>query len=314
MLRPRAKDIYARVVHDFRGNRLSSMSRELFFRISRHFVQSVDFSQDELMYRVPTNDRAVALRLFSSGPAEYSTMETVIHLLTEINPSSTHDDARFLEIGANLGTASVAALHSFGFRSVTCFEPLPSNFSFLTDNLALNGLLANATLVPKAVSSENGFTEFEVPGVNSGDGRLRVESGDRGYFGEDDRDVIKVETITLDSYFASGSETLDDVGLVWIDAQGSEAKILAGASGLLNSKIPVVVELWPYGLRRAGDESLFIELIGNHFTQIIDLADPDSPKTYEAGSIGDLVASYGKESFFDPRGAHSSTDLLLLTD
>ena len=39
--------------------------------------------------------------------------------------------------------------------------------------------------------------------------------------------------------------------LIWIDTQGHEAKILSGANNLITSGAPVVMEFWPYALKRS---------------------------------------------------------------
>ena len=277
-------------------------------------MTTLTFSRNGKSFSVPTNDRAVALRVFSSGPSETATLEAAVNVLEAQEPPRGDSKGRFLEIGANLGTASVTAVRDFGFDSLTCFEPLPSNFDFLVRNLEINDLLPVANPIQMAVSSSNGIVDFEIPEENSGDGRIHVDSPTPGYFGEHSRDVLQVEAITLDTYLSRTSETLEDVGLVWIDAQGSEAKILQGAGQLLESRIPIVIELWPYGLERAGDKSLLVELVSHYFSRIIDLGASGGPETYPSSSIDALLGEYAQESFFDPKGAHGSTDLLLLTD
>jgi hypothetical protein len=44
----------------------------------------------------------------------------------------------------------------------------------------------------------------------------------------------------------------DDIAIVWIDVQGYEGYVFAGARTLLATGVPVVSEIWPYGIRRAG--------------------------------------------------------------
>lgn len=44
----------------------------------------------------------------------------------------------------------------------------------------------------------------------------------------------------------------DDIKLIWIDTQGHEGHVFGGGENLFSRDIPVVSEIWPYGLKRAG--------------------------------------------------------------
>ena len=95
-----------------------------------------------------------------------------------------------------------------------------------------------------------------------------------------------------------------DVGLLWMDVQGHERHVLDGAPKLLASGVSLVVELWPYGLRRAGVEpEAFADYLGTRFRSYYDLGQPAPiarPTAELPASLGQLV-SY-----------KSFTDLLLV--
>jgi hypothetical protein len=40
--------------------------------------------------------------------------------------------------------------------------------------------------------------------------------------------------------------------LLWMDVQGHECHVIDGAPALLSRGTPTVMELWPYGMQRAG--------------------------------------------------------------
>ena len=68
---------------------------------------------------------------------------------------------------------------------------------------------------------------------------------------------------------------LDDVGLAWIDVQGHEGHVLAGAEALLDSEVPIVCEYWPEGLGSAEGLDRFHEAASRR-SQFLDLMKHDS--------------------------------------
>ncbi len=58
--------------------------------------------------------------------------------------------------------------------------------------------------------------------------------------------------------------------MVWIDTQGHEALLLKGAQQLLSTTIPVVIEYWPYALRRSKSLKLLDALIRANYTHFLD--------------------------------------------
>lgn len=313
MLRARLSTIFVRLIRDYRGHRCRSIARELFFRLSRRFTPQIETESDGLRFAVKTYDRAVARMTFVDGPPERDFMRSTAHLLRSLGFLAEEGVDTFLEVGANIGTATVLAMRENGFSRAECFEPLPENAELLKRNLALNGLSDRANVHQIALSDADGTVEFEISPDNSGDGRVRFGS-EPGYFGEDARSVVKVDTKPLDTFIELGIVNLERIGLAWIDAQGSEGRIFAGAGRLLASSVPVVVEFWPYGIDRAGGRGLFAEAVSSHYETIMDLSDPEDPKSYDASEISALFELYSRPGFFDPAAAHASTDLLLLKE
>ena len=43
-----------------------------------------------------------------------------------------------------------------------------------------------------------------------------------------------------------------DIALIWVDVQGYEGYVFNGAKKFLSKGIPVVSEIWPYGILRTG--------------------------------------------------------------
>jgi hypothetical protein len=122
---------------------------------------------------------------------------------------------------------------------------------------------------------------FEHATNNSGDHRVRVaRAAADDVFAESTRAVTTVPGVTLDSQVQTGALQLDRVALVSIDTQGHEAHVLAGASSLCASDIPVMLEFWPYGLRAAAGSDRLRDILVRSYDRYVDLATP-----FEGGRI-----------------------------
>jgi hypothetical protein len=84
-------------------------------------------------------------------------------------------DRLFVDVGANIGTATVCALGSQGFGSAVCCEPGPENFRLLEANLALNGFSARARAFNVAATNRLGRSTFAVVPDRSGKGWIGTE-------------------------------------------------------------------------------------------------------------------------------------------
>lgn len=318
MIRTRLVNIADRFRVDYHGDRIDYqvdrwrlIIREFYFRASSRFTPSLETEADGMHFRVRTYDRGVSMTTFVAGPPEAEFLPAITRLVRELSPRSEPPESTFLEIGANIGTATVVALRSGGFERAECFEPMPDNTALLRENLELNGLDGRARIHQVALSDSEGTVDFEISPTNSGDGRVRHKS-EPGILGEQDRKVVQVTASQLDTFLTDGTIDLDRIGLAWIDAQGGEGGILAGGQRLLESDVPVIVEFWPYGIDRAGGRGLFTEAVQANYPTVIDIADPADPVTYDSSEMDSLFEKYGQGSFFDPAGAHSYTNLLLL--
>ena len=161
----------------------------------------------------------------------------------------------FVDIGANIGHVCIPLL-LYGICSrVIAIESDPDNYKLLRCNAILNDIASKIDFHNIAVGkymSENLY--LELSNDNFGDHGIRVFDAP-GLYKENSRQALKVESKSLDSLFAA--TLISEEFMLWIDVQGYEGDVLAGACSLLANKPPVVIEFWPYGLNRSqGFESL----------------------------------------------------------
>jgi FkbM family methyltransferase len=157
------------------------------------------------------------------------------------------DGGTYLDIGANLG-ATTLPLAAVGGCVIHAFEPDPTNFQMLKANLAINCASHSVLLHQIALGDVNGKLAFEINPSNPGDNRL-AGSGHPA-MGESTWKRIEVEVRRLDDLFGFLAKPL----VVKIDAQGAEAKIIAGGRRTLADAELISLEWYPYLLARVGGD------------------------------------------------------------
>jgi FkbM family methyltransferase len=146
-----------------------------------------------------------------------------------------------VDAGANIGIYSEFLSRCVGpTGAIHSFEPSPDNFKRLH---AATRKLSNVRLSQAAVGEYSGNSELYLSDKLNVDHRAYIAAGDS-------RRTVPIEMVALDDYFKPGEQ----VDLIKMDIQGYELHALKGANRVLedNPDIKLLIEFWPYGLRRAG--------------------------------------------------------------
>lgn len=257
---------------NYQGRRTYYFRSELFWLLRAHSPSiAVDKGGD--WYFVSTSDWGLSHVTFGEGSYEEDVMSFAIQLTGELTDRPALLEGRtFIDIGANIGTSTIPALRSFGASDAYAFEPNPETYRLLRCNLVANDLDLRVHPFCVALSDLPGDGVLEMAPDDWGDHRVRV-NGDvpDGPYRESQRKTITVQLTTFDILVQTVPIDLDQVGLVWMDVQGHERRVLTGASSLLERDIPVVMEYWPYGLRRTGDLDAIHDLIERHYGRVVDV-------------------------------------------
>jgi FkbM family methyltransferase len=143
-----------------------------------------------------------------------------------------------LDVGANAGIYSLAALAVQGDATVHAFEPTPEIAAHLRETASLNQL-DGLHVHQVAVLRENGVAALK---------RCRGGLGTNGGMnfvvtGPGDSDTEPVQTVCLDQFCED--QAINDIDLLKVDVQGHEYSVLSGAEHLIQSgRIKVIfVEL-----------------------------------------------------------------------
>ncbi|MCC7165033.1 MAG: FkbM family methyltransferase [Anaerolineae bacterium] len=156
-----------------------------------------------------------------------------------------------LDIGAHIGYYALHSARRVGTRGhVYAFEPAPSNFALLRENVRLNHLQSIVTVENLAVSDQSQMLTLQLSATNSGDHRIyATEASDDSMFNRNQsRESIPIRAISIDEYLRE--KNAPAIGAVKIDVQGAEMQVLQGMKKTLyaNPNIYLFFEYWYFGL------------------------------------------------------------------
>ena len=195
----------------------------------------------------------------------------------------------FLDIGANIGYYTLLASAVVKRRGIViACEPDAENFRLLRENVALNQA-ENVVLFHAAVSDYNGSGRLYLSPDNKGDHRL-YDCGD-GRCSRPAR-VIHGECLR---------DVMNRVDFIKIDTQGSEFNILKGLQNIIlenRRHLTMIVEFWPYGLRKSGASAEELLDLMDSFKMDINIIDHYSRQLWPAGIAA--LRSWSDEVDADP--------------
>jgi FkbM family methyltransferase len=131
-----------------------------------------------------------------------------------------------IEAGANMGTHSVDMARACAPGTFYAFEPQPRLFQILCGNLALNNI-ANARAYPEGLGEAEGEIGIGYPDYDN--------EGNFGGFSLDEHTGgVPVRVRTIDSL------NLAQCGLIKIDVEGYEARVIRGAAETIRRCRPIL--------------------------------------------------------------------------
>lgn len=160
-----------------------------------------------------------------------------------------------LDIGANNGVISVGMLVRNEVSAAVGIEPDPINYALLKRNILENDLAARYTALCVAASDRSADLPLKMSRDNFGDHRIQLSDNSEPSEAVNgiDKQSVLVPARSIDELV----ETLTDdirtgISLVWIDVQGHEGYVFRGGARLFSRNVPVIAEIWPWGIRQSG--------------------------------------------------------------
>ena len=230
--------------------------RLLLWQIHRRYSDSITIKTKQGIFKLPvTANDAISKHLYSRKEFELGLIKNSLAFLRSIGRCPPKGQGTVLDIGANNGVISIGMLATGEFANAIAVEPDPQNFALLQQNVRENNLENQFACLNFAASDQASTLEFELSDSNFGDHRVHYNRPQNSpdLFHESQRRVIQVQAETVDHLIQNLKDpAATNPALVWIDVQGHEGFVFQGAKQLLKKDIPVMVEIWPYGIARTG--------------------------------------------------------------
>jgi FkbM family methyltransferase len=239
--------------------------RRRFWPLARRIlntVQAIGVENDGTLIFTHSEDACITYGLLARGEWQKEEVTKACRILS----GTMKQNAAFVNVGANIGTTLIYAMQTRLFRSAVAFEPEPRNLRLLRGNLAVNDII-NCTIVEAAVSSSAGTLSFELNPMNRGEHRV-VQPG----LADKRRETITVSAVRLDEALSERGIPPEDVAMLWIDTEGYEEAVLQGATKLLPTGVPLVIELWPRALEASRTLGGLIDLLTSFYGRFVDLS------------------------------------------
>ena len=186
------------------------------------------------MLIVSTQDLSMSTLLMTSGIHEPLLTQYIIN---NVNPGDT-----VFDLGAHLGYFTVLLARLVEQKGkVVAYEANPTMYNLLRDNISINYLTPQCTLLPKAIYSSTTTLPFYVTERFSCNSSIYERNDDYLLKYNDVIKKITVETDTLDHY----ANTFSKIDLIKIDIEGGEYQAFLGMQNLISKGIveKVVFEL-----------------------------------------------------------------------
>lgn len=130
-----------------------------------------------------------------------------------------------IDIGAHIGTFCICLAKKYSGLRIFSFEPAPTNYPLLLENIKLNGFEGSIKPAKLAVSSQEGFADMF----------LSENTGGSSIVFRKSEETLSVPTTTLKQILDQYNIT--DCDLLKIDAEGSEYQILLSATKEVLGKV-----------------------------------------------------------------------------
>jgi len=257
-------------------NKKEALRRFCYYQISKLFnPYPIVYSFTERSKLIVEKGMTGATGNIYCGLHEFNDMSFLLHFL--------RPEDLFVDVGANVGTYTVLASAHVGCETIA-FEPLPSTFTKLENNIVLNRIQEKVSTYNIGVGAEKRILKFSTD----------FDTVNHVVTDEEQVPTIEVSVSSLD-------ETL--VGqipiLMKIDVEGYEKEVLDGASNILDNPNlkAIIIELNGSGKRYGySDEAIHTNLTNRQFKAYH--YNPFLRELIEIDVFGDINTIYIREFTF----------------
>jgi methyltransferase, FkbM family len=145
--------------------------------------------------------------------------------------SHTRQPRTIIDLGANVGLASLFFISEFPSCKIYAVEPVQDNVDVLKKNLAKQVIDKQVIIIEAAVSDNDNYMSLNAPAL-----KYNFKLSDIA----NDTD-IKIKVLSMDSLFKNYSH--EEIDLLKIDIEGEEEKIFFSNTGWLTRVKEIIVEV-----------------------------------------------------------------------
>ena len=266
--------------------------------LRRIFARYARVSTRQGIFELDLKDESISWKMFVLRHYELNWANRVVKFLDESGYYKYSQKGTVLDIGANNGVISIGMLHLHQFYRAIAIEPEPHNFNLLEKNVALNQLQDRMICLPYAISDKQGEVEFEISRRYLGVHRVKRDSTvaiPTPTNENEKREIVKVPSDTLEHLLERApAEFVDNIRLIWIDIQGHEGYAFQGAESLFSRDIPVVTELWPYGILSGGMTTKAYCEIAEKFWRFYWILDEEQLTRHPISNLHDFMGTLAR--------------------
>jgi FkbM family methyltransferase len=209
----------------------------------------------------------------------------------------------FVDVGANTGIFSIFAAKVNPALKVLSFEPHPTNYARLQQNVALNQL-NNVRTFPLALGQAETTIQFTIPADNSLSTTASVNEAFATHFHGVQQKKVDVSQVKLDSILSG--ENISHQDLIKIDVEYYELEVLKGATRVLSRIRPLLlVEILDYSALLNHAPKMRGTIDENHAKEILQVLEDLGYFPYGLSKDG----IYAVENFL---GAHDHRNFLFV--
>ena len=241
------------------------------WRLARATRAEVTINSKQGVFFLSTRDTVMGGSLYCYGNHHFDFTLRVFAFLRERRLIPPPGEGVVLDVGANNGVISIGMLVNNEVEAAIGIEPDPTNYALLKRNIAMNKLDDRYTALQVAASNRPGDVQIELSSNNFGDHRVRPTADGAPLLelnGEAERRVIRVPASPIDALIEKlPARIVNAIALGWIDVQGHEGYVFEGGESFFSRPVPVVSEIWPYGIKRSGmDIAQFCEIAQRYWS------------------------------------------------
>lgn len=261
-----------------------SEARRRFFDQAQALTRYLSVEVGELTFLVDTSDRIGRGLFVRRFRQDLRHLDRAVRLVGEHR--LLREGSIFVDVGANIGTTTVHAVRCHGFAGAVSLEPAPTNFRLLLLNLVANEVEGRVRPLRAAAADREGTVQLVLSRRTSGEHSIVARSD-----GKASR-TIAAQAVTLDALAAGGLLDPAAVGLLWMDAQGAEHLVLAGAATLLARGVPVATAVRPKLANWLETRDGLIRLLAG-YTHFYDLRRRVAPAAHALAPLLDAQEASG---------------------